>query len=599
MPPRRLSRPGSTVSLALVAVTLAFATISSPSATVKTALPTSVDVDDPARGMVFEGLRVGHPGGLCARAFEIDGGDGSPTCTHGPDRGPDGHDVRRPRSLAELASAARGATSLGGTVPCVGDGVSGNRVQAIYAYREGAADNYAEVVPYIRTWAGVVDQVFNESAAETGGTRHVRFVTDGRCELVVQKVALSAAAIDSIAVTERELAARGYNRRDRKYLVWADAYVLCGTGGFIPDERPSQDNWNNGTLDGGMVARIDRGCWGISGASVEAHELVHTLGGVQKGAPNISATTHCVDDADRMCYDDDGVEDGVVHTGGASLPLRRACAAEHEALLDCNHDDYFHTNAPAGSYLATHWNVANSSFLTSEGEAAAPAPSPATPVDDDAPVARAPAHSMMGALARNAVPLRVRWSAVDAGPIVRYRLWRSVSGRAFSELPLAAPTSTSAVVAVSPGRTYRFGVTAADAAGNVSALAAGPRFAARAYQETNRALEYRGRWRGRSAPSASGRRLKYAAAAHATVRFVFRGRSVAWVAPTGPTGGKAQVYLGGRYVRTVGQHSVRRSARKVVFARSWAAVRRRVLVIRHASPKGHRAVVVDAFVVLD
>nr|HMN30431.1 Ig-like domain-containing protein [Caldilineaceae bacterium] len=35
-------------------------------------------------------------------------------------------------------------------------------------------------------------------------------------------------------------------------------------------------------------------------------------------------------------------------------------------LLDCNHDDYFHTNPPAESYLATHWNVADSEFLLAD-----------------------------------------------------------------------------------------------------------------------------------------------------------------------------------------------------------------------------------------
>ncbi|MFD5513998.1 RICIN domain-containing protein, partial [Streptomyces sp. NPDC127051] len=44
----------------------------------------------------------------------------------------------------------------------------------------------------------------------------------------------------------------------------------------------------------------------------------------------------------------------------------------------CNHDDYFHTNPKAGSYLATHWNIANNQFLMKEkgGDGTDPNPNP-------------------------------------------------------------------------------------------------------------------------------------------------------------------------------------------------------------------------------
>ncbi|MCA6091345.1 RICIN domain-containing protein [Streptomyces sp. SCA3-4] len=44
--------------------------------------------------------------------------------------------------------------------------------------------------------------------------------------------------------------------------------------------------------------------------------------------------------------------------------------------LDCGHDDYFHTNPKPGSYLATHWNIANNRFLISGGGSTDPNPSP-------------------------------------------------------------------------------------------------------------------------------------------------------------------------------------------------------------------------------
>jgi hypothetical protein len=48
--------------------------------------------------------------------------------------------------------------------------------------------------------------------------------------------------------------------------------------------------------------------------------------------------------------------------------MRTVCAdTGHDNRFDCNHDDYFSTNPPAGSYLRTHWNTANSLYLSGGG----------------------------------------------------------------------------------------------------------------------------------------------------------------------------------------------------------------------------------------
>jgi hypothetical protein len=136
-----------------------------------------------------------------------------------------------------------------------------------------------------------------------------------------------------------------------------DANVYCGIAEVYRDDRPTSDNYNNGNpVIPGTVARVDNGCWGQSN-SVEAHELMHTLGGVQPGAPHGTSRQHCTDDFDRMCYSD-----------GSGATVSTVCPqAAHEALFDCNHDDYFTTARTPAPYLATHWNTAASAFLTSTG----------------------------------------------------------------------------------------------------------------------------------------------------------------------------------------------------------------------------------------
>jgi hypothetical protein len=133
---------------------------------------------------------------------------------------------------------------------------------------------------------------------------------------------------------------------------FVDASVYCGIGTIARDSSPSPENRSNHRAG---YARIDRDCWG---GEIAAHELVHTLGGIQHDAPHASGGWHCVDEFDLMCYSDTPL-----------FPtMQYLCPVSQEMLLDCNHDDYYHTNPPAGSYLATHWNVANSAFLMARDE---------------------------------------------------------------------------------------------------------------------------------------------------------------------------------------------------------------------------------------
>jgi hypothetical protein len=277
------------------------------------------------------------------------------------------------RAEADATSAGSGAGGTaqesGGGVPCYGDGVSGKRVQVIYAVAADRPDRYAAVVDLIRGYAVYADQAFLNSAARDGGVRHVRWVTDSACRLAVERVVMSPLGDDSLANTRTELRTLGYTNPDRKYLVFADAGVYCGISYTAGDARPDATNPAN---NGGTWSRVDSGCWGGT-TSVPAHEIAHMLGAVQIQAPNSNGAWHCTDEYDRLCYND-----------GAGSPVTYLCATSQEPLLDCNGDDYFNVAPAPGSWLATHWNLVNSVYLESAGPTSTPTPTP-TPTATSSP----------------------------------------------------------------------------------------------------------------------------------------------------------------------------------------------------------------------
>lgn len=345
-----------------------------------------------ARGMVYDGLKAAPKGDRCVGVYRTEAG----LCTHGPDAPPTGVDIKKeiPPAVATTAAAADpsrpaaedpAATQDGGrpqdapaadagstkdsapapaaapsageravaagpagqTVQCEGDGTTGNRVQVVYVHGPGR-DRFSEYAASFRKWAADADLIYSASAQETGGVRHIRYVTNADCTPTVLNIELPDSALSEFSATNAALAGKGLDRRDRKYMIFAETQVYCGIGTFAGDERPGQNNQSN---FGPSYGRTDSGCWG---GHTAAHELGHNLGAVNNSAPNTSRGAHCTDEFDVMCYSD-----------SPNYPtMRNVCTNQAaENILDCNHDDYFHTSPKAGSYLATHWNIADNQFL--------------------------------------------------------------------------------------------------------------------------------------------------------------------------------------------------------------------------------------------
>ncbi|GAA4245807.1 hypothetical protein GCM10022255_014610 [Dactylosporangium darangshiense] len=359
-----------------------------------------VPADNPELGLVYQGLKPAKKGAPCVGGYELTERD---QCSHGPDVPPPGLKVHAdvqpvaaatqqsvPATdtaaapaeqtvladdnvaegadggfavVAEAADAAAPVTMGSAGVACDGDGVTGKRVQVLYVRDAGTASQFSKYLESFRTWSAGVDAIYNASAQETGGERHVRFVTTADCKVDVREVELPAGGMATFDATINGLKALGYNRTDRKYMIFGDAKVYCGIGTFAGDTQPGEKNRSNG---GPGYGRSDSGCWA---ASVAAHELGHNLGAVNNNAPNSSKAGHCLDEHDIMCYNDSG-----------GLKTFVKCADPNgENRMDCNHDDYYNTNPSPGSYLATNWNVANNQFLIAGSGGTTPPPPSPTP----------------------------------------------------------------------------------------------------------------------------------------------------------------------------------------------------------------------------
>ena len=332
--------------------------------------------------------RPGTPGPTCPADRAVVTVDGLDLCTHGPDPA----DLGAPEGLA----TDDGEATEPRAIACLGNGTSGARVQAVYARPEGRTDRYATLLPSLQAAAAEVEHIVARSAAQTGGERHVRWVTSTRatsssCALDVVRVTVPAAAVSDFGALVNSLDAQGLDRHDRKYLVWIDsATTTCsGIATQLDDDRPGQENYNNTSVG---YARVDDSCLSRDGF-VEAHELFHLLGAVQSSAPHVSRAGHCSDEWDLLCYDDDA--------GGPFRTSVRCPSTANDRRLDCNHDDYFSTDPAPGSYLATHWNAADSRYLD-DGPAVVPSPGDDPPPNDafsSAPLLPGYAGSTPGTLA--------------------------------------------------------------------------------------------------------------------------------------------------------------------------------------------------------
>lgn len=294
-----------------------------------------------------QGLERAPAGGTCAGGYEFRTRRGL-RCTAGPMLA----NMFTPAQLADDTPAADAAAAADGVVSCIGDGSDGKRFQLVYARRSNVTDRYAATASKMRGWAATIDQTLQLSAQKWKDDRQARWAVDRTCTPTVVNVVVGN-DVTTFAALVDALEAKGLTSRLRKYVVaWDDSDTtdsFCGLGEWMTDDTAGPTNRNETQPIGAMFAAVQPSCWT---GSVVAHEIMHTLGAVQPGAPHATTYGHCTDDSDLLCYVD-----------GAGTVVRQVCPTSQEPLYDCNGDDYFNTSPAAGSYLATHWNAATSGWL--------------------------------------------------------------------------------------------------------------------------------------------------------------------------------------------------------------------------------------------
>ena len=187
-------------------------------------------------------------------------------------------------------------------------------------------------------------------------------------------------------------------------------------------------------------------------------------------------------------------------------------------------------------------------------------------------------------------------SSAEAG-LQTFQLQYRVGDGDWTGVRLASATTSATRHVVRSGAEVRYRVRGIDRNGDAGEWRTSTWTVASAVSDGSRVVRWNGTWGTVSLSQYLGRRAHWTKARSATATYSFRGTSVAWAGPTGPTRGKARVILDGRLVATVDMYSRTFRARDVVWAAN-VADGAHTLRIQVLGTRGRPTVAVDGLYVL-
>jgi hypothetical protein len=303
----------------------------------------------------------------------IEVGDG--LCTHGGDRPP--VDVERAATGAAAPAADPARKEKQANPRCAGDGVRGRRIRVFYGFPSDTPSRAAAYKRWIRRSVVLADQNLDRQSPVIPG-QHLRMYCKGGRKVTVSAIRLLPIedtsftfpdVIDSLLDRRaNELGDADFDDPRFTYVVFVDNVACCygpsGQGTIYYDDRADPaGNSNNLVLNQPRFAMVEIGSSPSTGAYIFLHEVGHTLGAVQVSAPHSSGAGHCYTSSDVMCYADGGPW----FQGGGAMVSVCPPMPDGQHAFDCEGGDYYELDPAPGSYLAEHWNTADSGWLTRPG----------------------------------------------------------------------------------------------------------------------------------------------------------------------------------------------------------------------------------------
>jgi hypothetical protein len=238
------------------------------------------------------------------------------------------------------------------------------RYHGIYVVPSDAPDRFRSVASDLQTAAfeasGLLERLYGRAIRFDMGTscgpQYLDISSVRVPETAAELQALSGDPLDYMTALGRDLTAAGFQNvlggspvdgptLDENLLVWVDGPApsdACGEATSYTDPSRADDNLNN---QGGKLAAVFRDGEDFCGAPTVRHEIGHTLGAVQPGAPHLADGGHC----------NDALEDTMCVPGSPQV-----ANGDPGLFFDYGNDDYW--DPPAGPALGW-WTADLNRFL--------------------------------------------------------------------------------------------------------------------------------------------------------------------------------------------------------------------------------------------